>query len=566
MSLTSAMLVGFTGIKSNSVAVDTVGNNLANLNTTAFKGQRTLFETLLYENISEGQAPSATSGGTLPRQTGFGSAVASLQRNFQQGTLESTGLQSDLAVTEGDGFFVLAADTGDQLYTRDGSFSLNADQTLVSANGASVQVFAADEAGTIVPGTLSDLVIPLGTMGQAVATTVAAIDGRLDSGTGVATEGAIVTSQPLTTAAGAPATAATSLTDLVDGAGLPLFSNGDELQVTGRKGGIDIAESTFLVGTTGSTLGDLAAHLETVLGIDTDPATGASAGVSISDGTEFPAGVLIVRSNPGEINAVGLDGGSVVNSTGVVASPFSFTTQSEAIGGGVTTSFGVFDSLGNQVDVRLRLVLESKSQSGTTWRFLAESLDDSDLSPMLGTGTITFDANGQFVGATGTALEIDRADAGSTSPLTVTLDFSSLIGLASPDGSSELVMASQDGAPAGILTGYSIGLDGLVTGTFSNQQTQVLGQIALATFTNREGLVASSDNTFLPGPNSGDAAIVAPRTAGAGNVVSGALEQSNVQIAREFINLITASTGISSASRVVRVADDLLQELLLITR
>ena len=82
MSLTGTMLVGFTGINSNSIAVDTVGDNLANLTTTAFKGQRTLFETLLYRTVSEGAGPSDTSGGTLPRQTGYGSTIGSIQRNF----------------------------------------------------------------------------------------------------------------------------------------------------------------------------------------------------------------------------------------------------------------------------------------------------------------------------------------------------------------------------------------------------------------------------------------------------------------------------------------------------
>ena len=78
--------------------------------------------------------------------------------------------------------------------------------------------------------------------------------------------------------------------------------------------------------------------------------------------------------------------------------------------------------------------------------------------------------------------------------------------------------------------------------------------------------MALGENRFAIGPNAGDVTIRAPRTAGAGSVISGALEQSNVDLAREFINLISASTGISSASRVVRVADDLLQELLLIAR
>lgn len=565
MSLTSAMFVGFTGIKSNSVAVDTVGNNLANLNTTAFKGQRTLFETLLVRTITEGEAPDDNSGGTLPLQIGMGSTVGSLQRNFLQGSLESTGFQSDLAI-DGDGFFILERGSGELAYTRDGSFRLDADQTLVSATGAPLQVFSVNDSGEIAEGTLSNLVIPLGTASQAVPTTEVLMDGRLDSGTNIASAGAIVTSDPLTTAAGTPATASTPLTDLVDRNGLPLFATDDVVTVNGTKGGVASAESTFVVGTTGNTLGDFAQFIENVLGINTDPAAGGTPGVVVSDGSEFPAGTLVIRSNFGETNAVELDAGTVTNRTGVVTSPFSFATVAPAVGRGVTTSFSVFDSLGNPVDVRIRLALESKSETGTTWRFYAESLDDSDVSPVLGSGTIAFDANGQFVSATGTDLGIDRAGVGSVSPLAFSLDLSGLTGLAGTDGSSELVMASQDGAPAGILTGYSIDADGIITGTFSNQQTQVFGQVALATFANNEGLLALSENMFIAGPNSGDAAIVAPQTERAGAIRSGALEQSNVEIAREFINLIAASMGISSASRVVRVADDLLQELLLLAR
>jgi flagellar hook protein FlgE len=248
-------------------------------------------------------------------------------------------------------------------------------------------------------------------------------------------------------------------------------------------------------------------------------------------------------------------------------SPFTFSQTAQSAGGGeVTTSFVAFDSLGNPVAIRLRLALETKEPSGTTWRFYAESVADSDLSPLLGTGTISFDAQGRFVGATGTDLSVQREGSGAASPLTFLLDFSPVTAFASPDQSSQLIMQQQDGAPAGILIGYSIDPDGIVRGSYSNQLTQVLGQIAVATFRNNEGLLAQSDNIFLPGVNSGEPVIVAPRTGTAGAIISGALEQSNVEIAREFLNLITASTGIASASRVVRVADDLLQELLLIVR
>ncbi len=565
MALTAAMLTGFTGITSNTTGIETVGNNLANLNTTAFKNERTLFETLLYRTINEGEGPSDTSGGTLPRQVGSGAGVSSLQRDFGQGGFDGTGFQSDLAI-DGDGFFVLEGPGDQQLFTRDGSFSLDATQTLVSANGAAVQVFEADSAGAINTGTLSDLVIPLGTASQAVATSLVDMDGRLDPNTTIATAGAVVASQALITSGGQPATAGTTLTSLVDVTGVPLFATGDELSITGSKGGIATEESTFVVGTTGSTVGDLMTHLEAALGINTAAATGGTPGVRIGDGTDGPLGAIVIESNPGEINAVELDSASIINTTGVLDAPLDFSTTTAALGGGVTTTFGVFDSLGTNVDVRVRAVLESKSESGSVWRFYAESVGDSDLSPALGTGTISFDPNGQFIAATGTDLTIDRAGEGSTTPVSFTLDLSSLTGLASTTGSSELIMASQNGAPPGTMTNYSIDRDGTVTAVFSNQEQQVLGQVALATFINNQGLVAKGDNTFVPGPNTGGPEILAPQTGKAGTILSGALEQSNTEIAREFVNLITYSTGVSAASRVVRSADDLLQELLLLAR
>lgn len=564
MSLTSAMLVGYTGIQTNSVGVDTVGDNLANVNTTAFKAQRALFETLLYRTIHEGEAPSATSGGTNPRQIGSGTGVASLQRNFNQGGLDSTGFPSDLAV-EGDGFFIVNGPDNSQVYTRDGSFRLDETQTMVTAGGNPLQVFDADDTGAIQAGTLTNLVIPLGSASPAVATQNVLMNGQLDSNTGLATQGAVVTSQALVTSSGA-ATGGTQLTSLVDAAGVPLFATGDELQINASKGGIAIQPTTFVVGTNGSTLDELATYMQDVLGIDTDPTLGDMPGVSISDGTEFPAGSLVVRSNFGEINAVELDASSIVNITGASASPLTFATVEDAVGEGVTTSFGVFDSLGNLVEVRLRASLESKSDTGTTWRYFAESENDSDLSPLLGTGTISFDPNGQFVAATGTDIAIDRAGSGAVTPLAFTLDVSTLTGLASANGESELLMASQDGTAAGIMTGYSIDDLGIVTAAFSNQQTQVLAQIPLATFRNNGGLVALNENNFVEGANSGPVTVVTAQSGVAGAIRAGALEQANVEIAREFVNLIQSSTGISSASRVVRVADQLLQELLLLAR
>lgn len=565
MSLTGAMYTGFTGIAANGVSVDVVGDNLANLNTTAFKSQRTLFESLLYNTVRAGEGPSATSGGTLPLQIGTGTQVSTVQRDFRQGGFESTGFNTDLAI-DGEGFFVLATPTGGQAFTRDGSFRLDETQTLVSASGAPVQVFAANDDGTIDTGVLENLVVALGSTGQAVATTTVQMDGRLDPNTNISSAAEIIASQPLLVAGGTAATESTLLTSLVNANQTPLFADGDELTIRVSKGGLDMPESTFIVGTTGTTVGDLADHLEAVLGISTDPALGGTPGVRVSTGPQPPAGTLVIESNPGEINAVEMDSSSIVNETGPIAAPFAFSPIAQAVGDGVTTSFTVYDSLGNPVDVRIRAFLESKSDAGVTWRFVAESNADSDLSPALSTGTVTFDPSGRFVGATGTDISIDRADVGSTTPLSFTLDFSQLTGLSAANRGSELVMDSQDGTPAGILTNFSIGLDGVVTGVYSNQQEEVMGQVALATFVNDEGLIAEANNTYAAGPNSGAPQIIAPQSGTAGSIAAGALEQSNVEITREFITLISASTGISASSRVVRAADDLLQELLLLAR
>ncbi|MFQ5489161.1 MAG: flagellar hook protein FlgE [Phycisphaerae bacterium] len=562
MGLTTAMLTGFTGIKSNQAAIDAIGNNVANVNTTAFKNQRALFETMFYRTVQGGTAPNAEQGGTNPVQIGYGSQLATLQRSFGQGTLNPTGVSTDLGI-EGEGLFVLNTPDGQQVYTRDGSFVLNGDRLLVSSDGSFVQGFGASDTGEIDTGVVTDLVIPVGQTSSAVATTSVEMDGNLGSTSQVASTASVTTTSALNTANG-PATAGTSLTSLVDGSGAALFADGDVITAGGvEKGGIELPEASFVVGTDGSTVGDLASFLEQALFINTDSAAGGSPGVVVSDGTTADAGALIITSNLGQPSAINLEAVDIRNATSG-ALPFTFSSTA-ASGEGTTTAFTINDSLGNPVNLRLRVALESKDDTGLVWRFFAESADDSS-GGVIGTGTLRFDQTGQFVEATGADLSIGLAGSGAVNPLALTVDFSNLTSLRKGDDESVMVMSSQDGRPAGTLTDFGIDSAGIITGTFSNGAQQVYGQVALATFTNPEGLVGLTDNTFSVGSNSGTPAIVAPRTVGAGSIAAGQLEQSNVDLPREFIGLIEASTGFSAAGRVVQTADDLLQELLLLVR
>ena len=159
---------------------------------------------------------------------------------------------------------------------------------------------------------------------------------------------------------------------------------------------------------------------------------------------------------------------------------------------------------------------------------------------------------------------------GAASPLAVTLNFgdsgSPVTAFADPQANSQIQAVWGDGFALGTLTTFGIGQDGVITGGFSNGLTRSLGQVVLASFTNPEGLVDRGNNLFSPGANAGPAVDVTPGTFGTGRLTAGALELSNVDLGREFIDMILTSTGYTASSRVIRTADDLLQQLLLIGR
>lgn len=584
MGLTSALFTGMTGLNSNQFRLDTIGDNVANVNTNGFKGTRSLFQTQFARTLSAGTRPGNTEGGTNASQIGLGSVLGTIQRNFEQGSIETTGVSTDLAV-EGSGFFILSTSAGEQYYTRDGSFSLSSDNILVSADGFMVQGYSVDDEFHIVPGILRDIEVPVGTLVLSEATRNVSFDGTLDTDMGPATQGSVLWSQPLT-AGGAAATGATLMTALDDGDGVAgaAFNDGNTITISGiQKGGSELPDATFTVTAT-STVDDFMTWLENVSGIDDNPALLGAPGITIASGAGTPDdGTLVINSNAGTSNEIIIGNTNFsVAGTGVGANPFIWAgtfagalgnyelgTQQRADGAGTTTGLLAYDSLGNTVDITIRTVLETTATTGNTWRFFVESAADTDESVIITNGLLKFDTKGELLSATSTGLVIDRTDTGADTPMGVELDFTGVRQKAVNDPNAEnsvLVMSTQDGFPTGTLTDFSIGYSGIVTGFFTNGLSRDLGQVVLATFANEEGLIARSNNTYQSGPNSGTALITPPLTLGAGRVLSGSLELSNVDLSREFIGLITASTGFSAASRIITTSDELLQELLLISR
>ena len=214
------------------------------------------------------------------------------------------------------------------------------------------------------------------------------------------------------------------------------------------------------------------------------------------------------------------------------------------------------------------MVLEAKANTGTTWRYYAQSQSDTDVDRVLGSGTLDFNVNGTFVSVSDPSFVIDRDHTGALSPQEISLAFSSPEGSLSAlaDSTSQITALRQDGSPVGTLQDFSVREDGTIVGVFSNSLLRDLGRVTLAKFVNPVGLVEEGANLFAVSSNSGIPAIVEPGTGGAGRIMGGALELSNTELSNEFINLINYSTGFTASSRVLTTSDRLIQELLATVR
>ena len=613
MGSTNALFTGLSGLLSNQRRLDVIGNNIANVNTTAFKSSRMLFATLYSQTTSRGSGPQGFHGGTNPTQVGHGAMTAGTQRNFAGGAITATGILTDMAV-DGDGFFIANLD-GETLFTRDGAFQLNENRQLVTAQGAYVMGWGVDDQWQIIDGELQPLEIPLGATTVAQATRNVYLDGNLDGSGDVATTGSIHRAGPMFTdvdlsiPVGATwdpedpdnpigETLQPDLTlpgnnlyiDSGDGTPLLAIEGGAQAIITingVEKNGQNMGQHSFVFGTEaealelgvgawGSDLTDFTDWLEIVLGLSNEVMGGQSLGGRVEID---PSGSLAIIGNEGTVQDFDLSssdvsiayGGTTVGDPVAgdpITQPFVLTEDQAADGESVRTTFVAYDSLGTALTVHVSMILQEKLPGGgTEWTFLAESPDAAGLPRIVGSGTLNFDATGNFLTATSSTVSIPR-DNGSDSPLVLELDFSEgADGLSSiNDSNSSIAAISQDGFPGGELVSFAVGSDGVILGAFTNGVTRTLGRVALATFNNAAGLEDVGDNFFRAGPNSGSAFVNVPGGPGAGRIVSSALEMSNVDLSQEFVNMVLASTGYQASSRVINASNEMLDQLMLMAR
>ncbi len=178
MGLQSALSTALTGLTAAETTIDVVGNNLANSNTVGFKSSSASFSTQFLQTLALGSGPTDSSGGTNPRQIGRGTLVSDITPNFNQGTLEISSNPTDMAI-QGDGFFVVEGNSGEELYTRNGIFKFNSQNELVTITGNRVLGFGIDDEFQVQRTTLEPITIPLGAAAVAQPTGNVFLEGTL---------------------------------------------------------------------------------------------------------------------------------------------------------------------------------------------------------------------------------------------------------------------------------------------------------------------------------------------------------------------------------------------------
>ncbi|MBR6390391.1 MAG: flagellar hook-basal body complex protein [Lachnospiraceae bacterium] len=521
-----SLFSGVAGLKTHQTRMDVIGNNIANVNTTAYKSQSMTFQDLLYQTTQNASAANANTGagGINARQIGLGAKTGAISTAItQQGSAQSTNNPFDIMIT-GDSFFVVS-NGSDNFFTRDGSFCVDGVGNLVmSSTGYTVMGWQSDADGKIV----QDKVSPLRIMSAEnmtyppEATSMAYVTGIVDrNDIQVASTAGRVIGLSFYDNLGYQYNARFSIHE-VDGSTGKFFIQLDKiLNSEGEE-----------VTNTGATFGEDVNYPKTVT------YTNLKGGYELETYTPDPADPTTTKVR---VIASGTPGVAVTD---------------------YKTAFGVPDtdtgSLTFNEDTGVLTSSSTGTASNAAW--------------------LTFDKNtGYFAGigntADGSGLTKDdqtiklNFPANNANFSSVTMDFSTTT-MFNNNGTSTVGAVSGNiaglgtGRRLGELSGVSVSKDGIITGTYDNGQSKILGQIAVAAFANAAGLEKAGDNLYTSTPNSGEFdGIGIDITANGDYMTSGVLEMSNVDLAGEFTTMITTQRGFQANSRIITVSDSLLEEL-----
>ncbi|CQR13876.1 flagellar hook protein FlgE [Yersinia enterocolitica] len=228
-----------------------------------------------------------------------------------------------------------------------------------------------------------------------------------------------------------------------------------------------------------------------------------------------------------------------------------------------------FDSLGNRHEINVFYVKRSESTTaGNSWDVYTLDSSAKPAETAAKRGSMTFDTNGALQSVTNGTNPASTTDFTLTIPMGVvngapaqTFALSVAGSKQQNTGTDSIVTQNQTGYAAGEFTGFQINNDGSIMGTYSNSQTQLLGQIVMVNFANPEGLSSEGDNVWKETLSSGNPILGTAGSGGFGTLTSGALESSNVDLSKELVNMIVAQRNYQSNAQTIKTQDQILQTL-----
>ena len=226
-----------------------------------------------------------------------------------------------------------------------------------------------------------------------------------------------------------------------------------------------------------------------------------------------------------------------------------------------STSLAVYDSLGTSHVLTFNYTMASPGNWTYQITLPAADTGGTGAPTVIASGNLTFDANGNLTSPAGSISGINITGlADGAANMNITWNLTDANGnslLTQVAGASGTSATNQNGFPSGTLQTFTVGSDGTIEGQFSNGQTQALGQLALATFANDQGLQLDGQNSYDATLASGAAVVGTPNSGGRGSLTGGALELSNVDISTEFTNLIVVQRAFEANARVITTFDSI---------
>ena len=540
MALQNSLFTGVSGLRNHQIMLDVIGNNIANVNTIGYKSSRVTFSDTFNYFLRYGADGSEVNGGSNAFQVGLGMKINSVDRNWNQGTFENTGILTDLAL-QGKGLFVLKSN-GETFYSRAGAFTFDAEGRLVNTqNGAIVQGKMGSD-GVIPPGNrLEDIKLDLGLKLPAVATTEIKWGGNLNSSSSLTRTEEVLHTGNINNGLNIGDTVSRT-TSIYDHNG-----NKYSLVTTYEKTAADTFELSFNVldadGNAVNTTPPNTTTYEAVFDVSGDLLTINGAA---------PAPINILENTLGLNFNINLNGISQTAGTTTLSSIADSNRDPNIVRGTVT----VFDSLG----VAHALTLQFTKTSANEWNWNA-SIPSTSGTLTNYEGTISFNADGSISGYTPNPLQLGFNPSNGSNSQSINFDFGTAFsGMTQTASSSVLSALSQNGSASAVLSNLSIDQYGYIVGVFSNGQSRNLAQIMVATFNNLNGLVSTGSNMYQVSANSGEAFIGTPGELTQTTIQSRSLEQSNVDLTEEFTRMIVSQRGFQANARVITVSDTLLQE------